>query len=279
MADLRIVQITDTHLLASGGVIARNLDLVVEHINATLRPDLVLHSGDVVGIHPDDRDDREAAVRALGALDAPTLYIPGNHDIGMSGPEPWMGLVVTSERVAEHNRVFGEVPFLHPFGEWGLLGLSSELFGTGLPEEDQQWEWLERTLAEPDGGPLLMFMHRPLWLPGPGATVPADTIPVADRDRLLALPGARRLRAIGSGHIHCYRSRPRPERPDLLEVWAPPTGFMGDLSFSEFAQCGVVEWTLHDDHAEARFRAPDGIEERGGGEIPELAAAIEALRR
>lgn len=274
---MRIVQISDTHLLAEGPVMAGNFERAVEFINASLRPDLVVHSGDVVGIDPDDARDREAAALALRSLDAPYLVVPGNHDVGEPGPEPWMGVSITSARVAEHNRAFGEVPFLEPLGEWGILGLNSELFGSGLPEEEEQWRFLERVLGEADGPPLLLFGHQPLWKPHPAAAGETH-VPDATRLRLLGLPGAARLRAAGSGHLHCHRRRRRPE---LLEVWSPATACIGDAheGFSEWIQPGIVEWTLDGDQVSARFYAPPGLDERDALDIPELIARIEVLQR
>lgn len=273
---MRIVQISDTHLLAPGGVMSDNLSVVMEFINTELRPDLVVHTGDVIGIWPDDREDREAAAAALGSLQAPLLVVPGNHDVGEPGLSPWMGLVVTSERVAAHGRAFGEVPFIESFGEWGILGLNSQLFGSGLAEEEEQWDWLERTLAKP-GGPLLLFLHRPLWAPYPGAAAD-NMIPDVDSSRMLALPGAERLRAVGSGHLHCHRIR---QRPEVLEVWAPATACTGDLEdvSSVLTRCGVVEWLLDGDRCEARLLTPSGLDERAVREIPELVLRIKALWR
>jgi 3',5'-cyclic AMP phosphodiesterase CpdA len=274
---MRLVQISDTHLLAGGGVAAENLETMLEFINTTLRPDLVVHSGDVVGVNPDDADDRQAAVRALRSLDAPVLAVPGNHDVGGGEPSPWMGIAVSSERVAEHNRVFGSLPFLERFGDWDLVGLNSELLGSGLPEEEEQWERLEELLGSAAGGPLLLFTHRPLWPPRPDA--PLVAIPGPARERLLALPGAARLRAVGSGHVHCFRARARPD--DVLEVWAPATAVIpvvADEVFSDLTQCGVVEWVLDGERPRALFRAPvRGLQELPFEEIPEFSAAVEAL--
>ena len=78
-------------------------------------------------------------------------------------------------------------------------------------------------------------------------------VPDGPRNRLLSLAGAERIRAVASGHLHSYRRR---VRPDMLEVWGPSTGVMGQAEPSHFEQLGVVEWNLHDEQASAWFRAP-----------------------
>ena len=162
-----------------------------------------MHTGDVVGLSPDDDGDRRAAVAAHAELRAPLLVVPGNHDVGDPGDPPWMGLGVTSGRVAEHRRVFGATPFLERVGDWGVLGVNSQLMGSGLAAEQEQWEWLERTLAAPGSGRLLLFMHMPLWAPlGFGDATVAVSVADAERERLLSLSGAGPLRAVGTGHLH-----------------------------------------------------------------------------
>jgi 3',5'-cyclic AMP phosphodiesterase CpdA len=275
---MRLVQISDTHVLAGDEVTAANAERVVAFVNEELRPDLVVHTGDVVGLSPDDDGDRRAAAAALAELRAPLLVVPGNHDIGSPGESPWAGFGVTSERIAQHARAFGEVPFLERVGHWGLIGLNSEAFGSGLPEEERQWEWLERTLASTPADSLALFLHRPLWNHRPTREPDENSVPAALRDRLLGLSGAERVRVVGNGHLHWYRHERRAE---LDEVWGPATGFVGPTyeDAAPPARCGVVEWHLDGDRVDTWFRAPATLDERGFLEIPEIASRIELLER
>lgn len=274
---MRIVQISDTHILCSGGPTAENSERIVEFVNTVLRPDLVIHTGDVVGIDPDDDADRSAGVAILARLKAPLLVVPGNHDVGAGGDDPWMGLAVTSERIARHAEVFGDVPFVERFADWTLVGLNSEVFASALPEEESQWEWLEHELGDADGPPVLVFMHRPMWNHRPTIAADTNSLPVDVRERILSLPGARRIRAVGCGHLHWYASRRRPE---LLEVWAPSVGFMGPIygDTQAFNQCGLVTWELEPDSVVTRFRAPFGLDERDPADVPQIAARIRSVR-
>jgi 3',5'-cyclic AMP phosphodiesterase CpdA len=274
---MRIVQLSDTHVMCNGTVTTQNTARVIEFINLVLRPDLVIHSGDVVGLDPDDDADRSAAVALLAEIKAPLLVVPGNHDVGGGSETPWMGIGVTSERVTGHNRVFGEVPFLEQLGGWGLLGLNSEVFGSGLPEEQAQWEWLEDALASPEGAPLIAFMHRPMWNHRPTREPDDNMIPEPARQRLLGLPGAARIRAIGHGHLHWYRTL---QRPQLLEIWCPSASVLGPVyeETPAFHEPGVVEWVLEDDRINSRFAAPANLDHRSEDDVPEFVAGIRTLK-
>jgi 3',5'-cyclic AMP phosphodiesterase CpdA len=275
---MRIVQISDTHLSHRGGVTTTNLRLIASWVNKALRPDLIVNTGDVVAASPDQPLDRDWARQVHDAFDAPVVYLPGNHDVGEPGPVPWKGLRVTAERVAAHCEVFGPDRFALRDGAWLVIGLDSELLGSGLPEEGAQWRWLEGELAAAGGGRVLVFSHKPLWLPRTTPSEAALTVPDDARLRLLALAGDR-LAAVGSGHLHRYRRRPRPENPAILEVWAPSTGFVGQTETESpyFEQLGVVEWRLDGTEVNGWFRAPAGLDEREGNAIEELVATVAAL--
>ena len=104
---MRIVQISDTHLSHRGGVTTANLRQIAAWVNVSLRPDLIINTGDIVAASPDLPLDRAWARAVHDGFDAPVRYLPGNHDVGEPGPAPWKGLSVTAERVAAHRAVFG----------------------------------------------------------------------------------------------------------------------------------------------------------------------------
>jgi len=275
---VRIVQISDTHLSHLGGITTENLRLVASWVNTALQPDLIVHTGDVVAASPDQPLDRDWARRAHASFDAPVAYLPGNHDVGEPGAAPWKGLAVTSQRVAAHCEVFGPDHFAVRDGEWLVIGINSELLGSGLAEESAQWQWLEGELAAPGSRRVLLFCHKPLWLPRTGPSPAALTVPGQARQRLTGLAGDR-LAAVGSGHLHRYRRRPRPERPEILEVWGPSTGSIGQTETESpyFEQLGVVEWRLDGGGVNAWFRAPLGLEEREAHAIDEMVRTVAAL--
>ena len=75
---MRIIQLSDTHISHLGGVPAENMTVLADHINSEARPDLVVHTGDVVIADPDSVQDRDAARRLLARIDgtSPVEYLP-----------------------------------------------------------------------------------------------------------------------------------------------------------------------------------------------------------
>jgi 3',5'-cyclic AMP phosphodiesterase CpdA len=166
---MRIVQISDTHLSHLGGPTNDNLERLIPFVNDQLRPDLVVHSGDVLIADPDSAADRAAARELLSGITAPLRVVPGNHDVGEPGDEPWAGLGTTSARVAAFAGAFGPDHWLE-LGDYAVIGLNSEVLSTGLPEEQAQWDWLETVPAQAGGRPVLVFSHKPFWPRRPGRT-------------------------------------------------------------------------------------------------------------
>lgn len=276
---MRIVQISDTHVMARGGVPCRNLARAIEHIDGVLRPDLVVHTGDVVGLSPDFVPDRAAALRMLGTLRTPLRVLPGNHDVGEVGTRPWMGFRVTSERIAAHRHAFGDDRWEELRDGWALIGVNAQLLSTGLPEEDEQWAWLERVAARHRGRPSLLFVHKTPWPLLSDEALAEHPMSLDGRAgaRLLRLLGDG-LRGVASGHLHRYR---QVGDGGPLEVWAPSTGFLAQSTDLPPAmeRLGVVVWECDAEHVSVRFEAVPGLETVAASDIPEVRSAIAYIQR
>ncbi len=274
---MKIVQISDTHLTARGGRTQENFDRVVDYVNNTVRPDLIVHSGDIVIIHPDDADDRTHAHDLIQKFTAPVLVVPGNHDVGEPGATPWKGIGVTDDRVAAFEKVWGPDHWRRDTDGWTVLGLNSELFGSGLDRETAQWEWIETTVADiPDTQRVIVFLHKPIWQAVDEPTEHAFDIGES-RTRLLTLLDQVSLAAVGSGHLHCYRQAVRDQ---AIEVWAPATGFVagdGDALPGPLHQLGIVEYDCTDAVVRAGYRSVPGLDDVTVTAVPEVIAAIDAL--
>ncbi|HVW40126.1 MAG TPA: metallophosphoesterase [Amycolatopsis sp.] len=275
---MKIVQISDTHLTAAGGPTVAGFRLLARHLNEEVRPDLVVHSGDIQIIHPDDAADRATSRELLDLIAAPVLVVPGNHDVGMPGVNAWAGLTVTDERVAAHEAAFGPDHWRHDTDEAVVLGINSELLSSGLQREADQWRWIEQTFAGlPAGRPVLLFLHKPLWtVTDEPAEHQVDVGPVA-RDRLLGLLERIELRAVGCGHLHRYRLK---QRDRAIEVWAPATAFLapGEDDLPDGHQeLGYVEYTVAGGEVTAEFRTVPGMPQLTTDDVPAVAEAIAAL--
>src|SRR3546814_13743805 len=87
MAAFTIVQVSDTHLSRTHAYFQDNWEVFLDEM-AALKPDLVLHSGDVSFNGPAAPDDIVFAREQIGRLRVPWLAIPGNHAIGEPGGRP-----------------------------------------------------------------------------------------------------------------------------------------------------------------------------------------------
>ena len=260
---MRIVQLSDTHISHLGGVPADNVSVLAGHLNNEIRPDLVIHTGDVVIANPDSARDRDAARRLLAQIGAPLLVLPGNHDVGESAVAPWKDLPVTGERIAAFSSAWGADRFFLAgdatarCGDWVFIGLNSERFGSGLPQEREQWDWLAEAAERARGKSVMLFLHKPLWWPG-GSTS-GYTIPAADRQRLLALFAGARLRVVANGHVHRYRHAVEDE---ILTVAAPSATFAMPADPGrglEASTPGIVEYVIDGDDVTAELRQVPGL--------------------
>ncbi|MFD5179408.1 metallophosphoesterase family protein [Nocardia sp. NPDC058379] len=272
---MKIVQITDTHLTYRDGIIRENFDHIVELVNDHLRPDLVVHTGDIVILDPDSAADRERAHELMSRFTAPVRVVPGNHDVGEPGENPGMGIGVTDERVAAYEKVWGPGHWRLDLEGWTLLGLNSELLGSGLERESVQWQWLEETVAAvADERPVLVFLHKPIWSAVDVPTAHALDVGDAPRARLLDLLGRVTLKGVGSGHLHRYR---RTDRDGVVEVWGPSTAFVAGPAGvhlpAALEQLGVVEYDCDAEGVRVAFRALPGLVDVTLAQVPEFADA------
>ena len=255
---MRVVQISDTHLTAKGGVTNENFLLLAEYVNDVLKPDLVINTGDLVILSPDSDDDREFARVAHQQFDAPVRIVPGNHDVGMPGDQACMGIIPTTERIAAYRNSFGTDRFVElPDSTWALVGFNSELLSSGLAEEAEQWSWLEQVAKDVKGRCVAIFLHRPLWSPMP-VTDHELALSEVDRERILAIFAESHLKLVASGRLHRDM---RDQRGETLTISAPSSAFIvrgGSLGLN---QLGVVEYRIDGESIEAFFRSVPSLVE------------------
>jgi 3',5'-cyclic AMP phosphodiesterase CpdA len=278
---VRIIQVSDTHISHLGGRASENFTFLTDYINEVLRPDLVINTGDVVVLNPDNADDRRTARDLHNRIKVPLRVLPGNHDVGESSDDPWMGIGVKSERIAGFVDTWGPDRFLElgrpelGAGDWAFIGLNSERMSSGLAEEAEQWDWLDQVAASVQGMSVAVFLHKPLWWPGEDKGV---TVPRTDRDRLLRTFGGARLRLVANGHVHRFGAG---AEGDVNTVWAPSLAFASP-PLPEYAlpasPSGVVEYNIEGDVFNARFCPVPGVQ--GSDDIlsvPEVSAALAEL--
>ncbi len=279
----RVVQISDTHLSRWDGLLRSNFLAIARFVNDVLRPDLVIHAGDSVLSNPDADQDFLAAKELLSLIEAPMLLIPGNHDVGEPYERTWW--TTTSERLARYRHYFGEVPWLTWVGGVALVGLNSQVFGTNLPEEDEQWQWLAGIAPTIRNRPLLLFLHKSFWTRYRGSDGREGAVSARDRERILALLSGARLVGVSSGDVHRFRKLWHGE---CFELWGPSTAFLVHKEETKklpagLEQLGVVLFEFTGDEVKSTFQTTPDLDEVEVGGFhesrlirDEISSAIEA---
>jgi len=210
---VRIVQLTDLHLLGDPGEalrgipVERNLNAVLDAAAGDLaRADLVLLTGDLAEAGEPAAYARLA--RAVAARTRRCFALPGNHDdpVHLANALPATG----RDRVAVCR-----------LGRWRLLLLDSTLPGRSAGHLDRrQLHWLEAQLGGASRDPVLVILHHPplpigsAWLDAIGLRNGAALRSVLER-------AASRIRAVLFGHIHQAFDR---RRGGLRYLATPATG-------------------------------------------------------
>jgi alkaline phosphatase D len=270
VATSRVLLVSDSHLSVRAPEADANWRAVAAIAD---RFELVVHAGDLTldgARHP---RDLAHARDLLDALPVPWAAVPGNHDLGDT-PSPSGGPVITSERRERWIDGIGPDHWTVEAGEWTLLGINVQLFGSGLPEEREQWAWLQdRLAAHRPVGPVVLVTHKPL-------TATDEELVLAPGFRFVAEPARARLGSlldtvrcplVLSGHVHQYRILQHAGRRHL---WAPtswavlPEALQATVGLKK---SGVVSLELGSDgDVSIVFDEPPGLRQLTiGREIPD----------
>jgi len=200
---IRVALVSDVHtdLSGKGNTVTYlpHFQTTIAQVNAA-KVALVLISGDLV--NSDSEAQWSDFKSRITAFKAPVRYVPGNHDVHNklhSGKTD----VVTSAAYANYVQSMGPGFFATEVAGLRLIGVTGSLFGSKLPEENQQWELLERTLGTRSALPTVVFCHYPLFVhtvDEPGGVY--WNIEPEPRQRLLSLLRSGGVAAFLSGHLH-----------------------------------------------------------------------------
>jgi predicted phosphodiesterase len=242
---VRIVQVSDTHVSRKRAYFFDNWDVFVGEMQRQ-PPDLIVHSGDVSFDGAGDEDDIAFARMEKDRLPAPWIAIPGNHDIGESPVAVRLGQPISAERMARWKRHYGAARWCRDVGAWRLVGIDTALLGSGDEEEHQQALFLQHSLEERAGRPVMLFQHLPPFANDPDdPAFTAMAVPAAARKWLLDVCVRNGVAVIACGHLHVYR---RMEYRGIEIVWAPATSFFNIVEKQRSGlgvpRAGYVEWTL-----------------------------------
>jgi 3',5'-cyclic AMP phosphodiesterase CpdA len=221
----RVVFLSDLHLSPTHGFFWENFRLARDEADAAGAAAVVVN-GDLCINGPDSDAEMDFAAHALAAFRTPVLALPGNHDVGDEPPGQDPNQIIDAARLARWNQRFGADHFVRDVGAWRLIGVNAQLFGSGLPEERDQFAWLEDALRHAGGRQRALLLHKPLFLSdaneGPAN---AGCITPWPRAALLALLQAHGVSLVISGHLHATQDR---LVDGIRHLWLPATSFMSD---------------------------------------------------
>jgi 3',5'-cyclic AMP phosphodiesterase CpdA len=273
----RVAVVSDSHLSARAPEAERNWSAVVDYVRAT-EPDLVVHVGDLSLDGERVADDLVYARTQLDRLPAPWLAVPGNHDIGdVPGLYGDPADAVDAERLRCWREVVGPDRWDAQVGGWRFVGVNAQLFGSGLPAEDEQWAWLEARFAD-DAAPgrtvphAVFITHKPLAATDDelAAAPRYRFVPAPARARVLSMLPRAHVGLVLSGHVHQYRSS---AVGGTSHVWAPTTWTVLPEEMQPtigVKRCGLVDVELAADGVVAhRLVEPPGLVQLSlGDEVP-----------
>jgi 3',5'-cyclic AMP phosphodiesterase CpdA len=223
---VRIVQVSDTHLSRNRAYFQTNWESFLDLVGA-LRPDLVVHSGDLCLAGNEDADDLVFGRDQMARLPVPWRIIPGNHDIGDTPPDEKRGHALTTDRRARWLELFGPDWWEERLGGWRIIGINAQLMGSGLDGEEEQWQWLAGALERDGEGPVLLFSHKAPFFSDPeDLAFTNSALRPAPRARLLELMRAADVRWFACGHNHVYQTA---RHNGTRYLWAPSTSFVHRL--------------------------------------------------
>jgi 3',5'-cyclic AMP phosphodiesterase CpdA len=233
-----------------------------------IQPDLLLVGGDVARDGTLHRYELEAVKADFDALPFPCHAIPGNMDTGNKHTDRQgalddrddLALNIRSEQVQQFASVFGPVWWSFEHNGVRFSALCDMLLGSGLPEEQAQWQWLEAQRDEPKAQHHVWMTHYPLFLadrrePNHDITDPDQYhdwyfgIDEPQRTRLIEIIKATGGELVLSGHVHCrnthlaegitYAIGPSTAFPQQGDRWEDGDDTLGFMRYDVSAN-GIV---------------------------------------
>jgi 3',5'-cyclic AMP phosphodiesterase CpdA len=268
VSSCRVVVASDSHLSGRAPEAQGNWSAVLRHLESD-RPDFLVHAGDLTLNGTYDGGELIYARAQLGRVSVPWLAVPGNHDIGDNagaGGDP--DDAVTDGRLTRWRDEVGEDFWAAGVGNWRMIGVNAQLFGSASEDEATQWRFLEAELTGPRVFTVLVT-HKPLAASGHelAAAPPYRFVPSPARDRVVELCHAAGVEVVVSGHVHQSR---RLHAAGMTHLWAPTTwAVLPDWLQPHIGakRCGILELDLDDDGGfTAQWVEPAGLQQLTLGE-------------
>lgn len=169
--------------------------------------DFGIHLGDLVQEYPEMEGFQEIYEKALSRLEAGSgevHLVAGNHDVGDKPDTTMPTHPVEPEMLAWFHQRMGKSWKCIEKGNCAFFIINSQILNTGLPEEEEQRQWLEQTLESLPEKRKFLFHHLPLYLDEPGEPAKGhyDVISDPARGWLLELIKKHHFEFSAGAHVH-----------------------------------------------------------------------------
>ena len=217
-----MIVVSDSHLSARTPEATAHWDALVDHVTAD-PPDLVVHAGDITTdgeVVPDDLDyarrqlDRVPASLVVGARQ------PRRRRRGGRG-RTTATTAIGADTLGRYRAAFGPTGSPCAAGRWRCSGVDAQLLGSGEPEEDDQWAWLDDEIRRVPAGDArsALVLHKPL-VPGRPGSRSARRATCPSRPVGGSSPSWPASTAAWSCRRHVHQAL-RRDRDGLAHVWVP----------------------------------------------------------
>jgi 3',5'-cyclic AMP phosphodiesterase CpdA len=252
----RIVVLSDIHLSPTHGFFWQNWCVARDFADAA-KAEAVVINGDLAINGPDSDAEIAFAAAVLKSLRTRGVALPGNHDMGDEPPGQDPDQIIDAARLARWDGSFGSDRWTLNAGRWLLVGVNAQLFGSGLPREHAQDQWLDERLSAAAGRPVALFLHKPLFLQDPADdfVTTACLVPSA-RTRLLKRLHRPEVRLVVSGHLHQHRDR---TIGGLRHLWVPAVAFAAPQELGGDGRCGIAVLDFSRDGVQITIERPHGL--------------------
>lgn len=246
---ITVLQVTDTHLSPRSDLFRANFERTRAAAERA-RPDIVVATGDLSLDGADREEDLGFAAELHRGLPGTLLALPGNHDIG-SDARLMPHQPVDDARLDRWRRHLGAGRGMLDLPGWRIVGLNTEVMGSGHAEEAAQAAFAAEAASGAGARRIALFLHRPPYLERMDEDWNPWSVPPEGRGALAPLLEHPGLRLVASGHIHLHHAA---RRGAAMHVWGPALSFHCDPrdqpGLPGSRTPGALLHRLYEDHVE-----------------------------